>query len=342
MLTFDQIMTQLRAGKYAPMYMLYGEEPYYIDKVSDFIEENVLDPMAREFDQTILYGKDYERDLKPILSAARGFAMMGGKRVIIVKEAQNIRSWEPLNNYLEQVVESTILVFCYKYGKPDKRLSLWKNFEKAGGVMMESAKLRDYQVQKWILDYVREYNQSKGAEVRIDEKVVVLLAESLGNDLQTIVNQLQKVIDGRPEGVNVIDAALVERNVGISKDFNIFELQEAMIAGDVVKVNRITQYFAQSKDHPIQRELIVLFGFFANLLLYHYLPDKNERTVASTLGINPFLVKNYAAAARRFTAGKTFHIIAYIRDVDARSKGINNPSANDAALWQELIFKIMH
>ncbi len=335
-------MPQLRAGKYAPMYFLYGEEPYYIDKVSDFIEENVLDPMAREFDQTILYGKDYERDIKPILSAARGFAMMGGKRVIIVKEAQNIRSWEPLNNYLEQVVASTILVFCYKYGKPDKRLSLWKNFEKAGGVMMESAKLRDYQVQKWILDYVREYNQSKGAEVKIDEKVVVLLAESLGNDLQTIVNQLQKVIDGRPEGVNVIDAALVERNVGISKDFNIFELQEAMIAGDVVKANRITQYFAQSKEHPIQRELIVLFGFFANLLLYHYLPDKNERTVASTLGINPFLVKNYAAAARRFTAGKTFHIISYIRDIDARSKGINNPSANDAALWQELIFKIMH
>ncbi len=280
--------------------------------------------------------------MRPIISAARGFAMMGGKRVIIVKEAQNIRSWEPLNLYLNQVAPDTILVFCYKYGKPDKRLSLWKNFEKAGGVMMESTKLRDYQVQQWILNYIREYNTQKGAEVKIDERVVALLAESLGNDLQTIVNQLQKVIDGRPAGVNTIDAALVERNIGISKDFNIFELEDALIAGDVVKANRITQYFAQSKDHAIQRELIILFGFFANLLIYHYLPDKNERTAAQALGVNPFFVKTYAAAARRFSAGKTFHIIGYMRDIDARSKGIDNPSATEADLWKELIFKILH
>ncbi len=342
MKTYDDILRDLHAGNYAPMYFLYGEEPYYIDKVADYIEENALDAMAREFDQTILYGKDYERDMRPIISAARGFAMMGGKRVIIVKEAQNIRSWEPLNLYLNQVAPDTILVFCYKYGKPDKRLSLWKNFEKAGGVMMESAKLRDYQVQQWILNYIRDYNTQKGAEVKIDERVVALLAESLGNDLQTIVNQLQKVIDGRPEGVNTIDAALVERNIGISKDFNIFELEDALIAGDVVKANRITQYFAQSKDHAIQRELIILFGFFANLLIYHYLPDKNERAAAQALGVNPFFVKTYAAASRRFSAGKTFHIIGYMRDIDARSKGIDNPSATEADLWKELIFKILH
>ncbi len=341
-MNYEEILRDLKAGKYAPMYFLYGEEPYYIDKVADYIEENVLDAMAREFDQTILYGKDYERDMRPIISAARGFAMMGGKRVIIVKEAQNIRSWEPLNLYLNQVAPETILVFCYKYGKPDKRQALWKNFEKAGGVMMESQKLRDYQVQQWILNYIREYNTQKGAEVKIDERVVALLAESLGNDLQTIVNQLQKVIDGRPAGVNTIDAALVERNIGISKDFNIFELQDALIAGDVVKANRITQYFAQSKDHAIQRELIILFGFFANLLIYHYLPDKNERAVAPALGINPYFVKTYAAAARRFSAGKTFHIIGYIRDIDARSKGIDNASATDSDLWKELIFKILH
>ena len=344
---YDEVMIGLKQGKYAPAYMLCGKESYYIDLVANYIENNVLDEMAREFDQTIIYGKDLSGgDVSPVIGAARGFAMMGGYKVIIVKEAQNIKKWEALAMYMDNPQPSTILVFCYKYGLPDKRLNLFKNWEKKGGVFMESEQLRDYQVEKWIRDYVAEWNKSQGQEgddaVKIDEKVAKILADSIGADLTQIVGALQKLIDGRPEGVKVIDAALVERNIGISKDFNVFELQTALIAGDVVKANRITQYFASSKDHPMVKELGVLYGFFANLMIYHYLPDKNERAAASALGISPYFVKDYAAAARRFSAGKTFAIIGYFREIDARMKGINNPSAKDADLWKELIYKILH
>ena len=347
MAKYEEVMIGLKQGKYAPAYMLCGKESYYIDKVADYIEQNVLDEMAREFDQTIIYGKDLSGgDVSPVIGAARGFAMMGGYKVIIVKEAQNIKKWDALAMYMDNPQPSTILVFCYKYGSPDKRLNLFKNWEKKGGVLMESEPLRDYQVEKWIRDYVAEWNEAMRREgneaIRIDEKVAKILADSIGNDLTQIVGALQKLIDGRPDGVKVIDAALVERNIGISKDFNVFELQSALIAGDVVKANRITQYFASSKDHPMVKELGILYGFFANLMIYHYLPDKSDRVAASALGVSPFFVKDYAAAARRFSAGKTFAIIGYFREIDARLKGINNPSAKDADLWKELIYKILH
>ena len=298
---YEEVMIGLKQGKYAPAYMLCGKEPYYIDKVADYIEQNVLDEMAREFDQTIIYGKDLASgDVSAVIGAARGFAMMGGYKVIIVKEAQNIKKWEALAMYMDNPQPSTILVFCYKYGSPDKRLNLFKNWEKKGGVLMESDLLKDYQVEKWIRDYVAQRNKelkANGDEVQIDDKVTKILADSIGSDLTQIVGALQKLIDGRPEGVKVIDAALVERNIGISKDFNVFELQDALIKGDVVKANRITQYFASSKDHPMVKELGVLYGFFANLMVYHYLPDKSDRAVASALGVNPYFVKDFAAAA---------------------------------------------
>ena len=343
---YDEVMIGLKQGKYAPAYMLCGKESYYIDLVANYIEQNVLDEMAREFDQTIIYGKDLSGgDVSAVIGAARGFAMMGGYKVIIVKEAQNIKKWEALAMYIENPQPSTILVFCYKYGSPDKRLNLFKNWEKRGGVLMESDQLKDYQVEKWIRDYVVQRNaelKANGDEVQIDEKVTKILADSIGTDLTQVVGALQKLIDGRPEGVKLIDAALVERNIGISKDFNVFELQDALVKGDVLKANRITQYFASSKDHPMVKELGILYGFFANLMIYHYLPDKSDRAVASALGINPYFVKDYAAAAKRYSAGKTFAIIGYFRDTDARLKGINNPSAKDADLWKELIYKIMH
>lgn len=340
-------MVQLRAQQYAPVYLLCGEESYYIDKVSDWIEAHVLDEMAREFDQTVLYGKDLAgADIGPVISQARGFAMMGGRKVIIVKEAQHIRKWDALGLYLDNPQPTTVLVLCYKYGSPDGRMGVWKNLEKKGGVRMQSDRLRDYQVVKWITDYIRRTNEElkeRGDEVSIDPRVTQLLADSLGTDLCAIDGAVRKLIDGRPEGVHVIDAALVERNVGISKDYNIFELQSAIIQGDVVKANRIVRYFANSKDHPMVKELGILYNFFSNLMLYHYFPDKgNERAVATALGINPFLVRDYASASRRYPAGKTFRIIALFRETDARLKGINNPSAKDEDLWKELIYKIMH
>lgn len=342
-------MRDLRAGTYVPVYLLCGEEPYYIDQVSDFIASNALDDMAREFDRQIIYGRDLQgADISPVISAARGFAMMGGRKVIIVREAQVVKKWDALAAYLDNLMPQTVLVICYK-AKPDKRQGIWKKAaEHPQTVWLQSDKLRDYEVEKWILNYIQEYNNAlrsgerEGENLTIDPRVAPLLADHLGTDLSAIVGALQKLIDGRPEGVNVIDAALVERNVGISKDYNIIELQAALICGDVLKANRITQYFASSKDHPMIRELAPLFTFFSNLLMYHYMPDKSQAVVARELGINPYFVKDYATAAKRFPAGKTFLIVGYLRETDARLKGINNPSAKDADLWKELIYRILH
>ncbi len=339
---YEDIMRALRADEYAPIYILCGEEPYYTDAVHAYIAEHALDEMAREFDQQTLYGRDLQgADIAPVIGAARGFAMMGGRKVIIVREAQAIKKWEALNAYMDNLMPQTVLVICYN-GKPDKRQGVWKKAaEHKQVVWLQSDKLRDYEVERWIANYIQEFKRQH-AEVTIDPRVAPILADHLGTDLSAIVGALQKLIDGRPEGVNTIDAALVERNIGISKDYNIMELQAALIRGDVARANRITQYFASSKDHPMIREMAPLFTFFSNLLMYHYLPDKSQANVAKELGINPYFVKDYVAAAKRFPAGKTFLIVGYLRDTDARLKGINNPSAKDADLWKEMIYKILH
>ena len=339
---FNDIMTALRADTYAPIYILCGEEPYYIDRVYEFIAANALDEMAREFDQQVLYGRDLQgADIAPVIGAARGFAMMGGRKVLIVREAQAVKKWDALTAYLENLMPQTVLVLCDN-GKPDKRQGVWKKaVDHPQVVWLQSDKLRDYEVEKWISAYIQDF-KTQYPEVTIDPRIAPILADFLGTDLSAIVGALQKLIDGRPEGVNTIDPALVERNIGISKDYNIIELQTALIQGDIAKANRITQYFASSKDHPMIREMAPLFTFFSNLLMYHYLPDKSQAAVARELGINPSFVTDYQAAAKRYPAGKAFLIMGYLREIDARLKGINNPSAKDADLWKELIFKIMH
>ncbi len=344
---YENLMQSLQAGKLATVYVLCGEEPYYIDKIANWMEKNLLDEAAREFDQTVLYGRDLEPasapSIAPAVSLARGFSMFGGKKVVIVKEAQAVDNWDALELYLDNPQPDSVLVICYK-GKVDGRTSVWKKASKAG-VLYTSNPLRDYEVERWIMDYIAARNRelkASGNDVQISPSVNRLLSESIGTDISAIVGALNKLIDGRPAGVHTIDTALVERNVGISKDYNVFELQKAMIDGDVLKANRITQYFATSKDHPMVKEMAAIYSFFLNLLMYHYLPDKSKDTAASALGINPFFVQNYAKAAQRYSAGKVFRIIGYIRDIDARSKGIDNPSAKDADLWKELIYKIMH
>jgi len=340
--TYDEIVSGLRQQQYMPVYFLYGEEPYYIDKVSNYIEQYVLDEMDKAFDQQVIYGRDVP-DIGPVISAARRYPMSAPYQVLIVKEAQMIKKWDNFATYVENPFEKTILVICYK-GKPDARKKEWKAVMQSPYVMV-SDPLRDYQINKWILDYIRDWNSQAKAtnQVRIDERVVQLLADSLGTDLTRITMELKKLIDGRPEGVDVIDAALVERNIGISKDFNVFELQQAFINRDVVKANRIVQYFADNqKEHPIQKELTMVFTFFSNLMVYHYLPDKSQAAVTAALQVRPNQVKDYASAARIYNQGKVFNIIHYIADIDARSKGVNNVSADDGDLWKELIFKIMH
>ena len=331
-MTPAQILSDLKNGKYAPIYLLMGEEPYYIDLISDYIEEHALDAASRDFDQIVVYGKD--TTLREVIQTARRFPMFGERQVVIVKEAQHLGSFDDLNYYLQQPQKSTILVFCYKYGSLDKRLKLLKEIEKTG-VLMESAKIRDYQVVGWITDYVRQH------KLDIDSKAVALLAEYLGTDLSKIINELNKLIIGCAG--KTITADLVESNVGISKDYNVFELQKALVKRDVLKANRIIRYFAaKPKNNPLVMVLAQLFKFFSNLMIYHYLGDKQENSVAVALKISPFFVRDYKEAAQSFNARRTMNAISYIREAAAQQNGVDVYQMADEDILKELIFKILH
>ncbi len=332
--TYEQILSDLRKKDYSPVYFLMGEEPYYIDVISDFIQRNVLDETEREFDQTILFGKDIE--ISTVINAAKRYPMMGKYQVLIIKEAQVIKAWDDLVYYLQNPLKSTILVLCYKYGTPDKRKKWFQEIGKTG-VVYESVKLRDYEVGPWI----SRYCQAK--KIGIDEKATAMLSEFLGTDLSKLVNELEKLILTKSADSQRITPELVEKNIGISKDFNVFELQGALINKDVLKANRIIRYFAENKKaNPLVVVLSQLFKFFSDLMIYHYLSDKSQSAVASELKINPYFVKDYQKAAQSYNAWKTMNIISYIRDTDARYKGIDNPSTEEGDLMKELIFKILH
>ena len=332
--SYEQILTDLRKKAYSPVYFLMGEEPYYIDYLSDFIQNNVLNETEKEFDQTILYGKDV--DINIVINAAKRYPMMSPNQVLIVKEAQLIKDWDNLVHYLSNPLKSTILVFCYKYGTPDKRKKWFQDLQKTA-IIYESVKLRDYEIEAWISKYCKSKN------VGIEDKAVAMLKDFLGTDLSKLVNELDKLVLTKPADMQRITPDLVEKNIGISKDYNVFELQAALISRDVLKANRIIQYFSENKKaNPMVLVLAQLFKFFSELMLYHYLPDKSQGAVASELKINPYFVKDYQKASHVFGAWKTMNIISYIRETDARYKGIDNPSTDEADLLIELIYKILH
>ncbi len=332
--SYDQVMSDLRRSAYKPIYLLMGEEAYYIDKISDFIQANVLDENQREFDLTVVYGKD--TDMVNIVNAAKRYPMMSPYQVVIVKEAQLIKNWESLQFYINNPLKSTILVFDYKYGTPDKRKKWVQDISKMG-VVFESDKLRDYEMSAWINSYARSKN------VTIDEKTIGMLTEFLGTDLSKVANELDKLLLTMPANSNRITPEHVEKNIGISKDFNVFELQAALIEKKTLKANRIIRYFADNKkNNPMVMVLPQLFNLFSNLMIYHYLSDKSQGTVASELKINPYFVKQYEQAAKNYGAWKTMNIISWIRETDARGKGVESNAVNEVDLMKELIFKILH
>lgn len=332
--SYEQILNSLKRKEYAPVYYLMGEEPYYIDLLSDYMEANVLDEMDKAFNQTILYGKD--TDIRTVINAAKRFPMGGQYQLVIVKEAQQLKAIDELTFYLQKPLASTILVFCHKYGTLDKRKKVALEIEKTG-VIFVSEKLRDYQISPWINKYLAE------RQVKISEKAALMLTEFLGTNLSKVANELDKLLITKPASETTITPELIEKNIGISKDFNNFELQNALVAGDVLKVNRIVRYFADNpKNNPIIVTLSVLFNFFSNLMVYHYLPDKNTPVVVKELGVTPYAVKEYQAAARRFSATKTMKVITLLRNCDASSKGIGNVSAEAGDLLKELVYKILH
>lgn len=332
--SYDQVMSDLRRKAYKPIYFLMGEEAYYIDKISDYIQTNVLDESQREFDLTVVYGKD--TDLVSIVNAAKRYPMMSPYQVVIVKEAQSIKNWDPIQFYLNNPSQTTILVFAYKYGSPDKRKKWVQDIGKIG-VVYESEKLRDYEMGAWINAYARSKN------VTVDVKAIQMLTEFLGTDLSKVANEMDKLLLTKPANTTIITPEQVEKNIGISKDFNVFELQDALIEKKVLKANQIIRYFADNKkNNPMVMVLPQLFNLFSNLMIYHYLSDKSQAAVASELKIIPFFVKKYELAAKNYGAWKTMNIISWIRETDARGKGVESNAVDEGELMKELIFKILH
>ena len=332
-----QLTDSLKARNYVPVYLLTGEENYFIDVASDYFETKIVDESFRDFDQTVLYGR--ETSMQTVISYAKQFPMMSPVKLVLVKEAQEIKlpEWDLLVEYLEHPLEQTLLVFCYRHKKLNKNTSAYKAINKKGYVL-DHARLYENQLPNWIGTYVNLHGHT------ITQKGSMLIAESIGNDLSKIANELSKVFISLKPG-DVINEDIIERNIGISKDYNIFELQSAIGRRDVLKCNRIINHFAANpKENPIQMVLPSLYGYFIKIMIYHQLPNKSdEGQVASVLKTNPYFVRDYALAANNYPLGKLASCIGYLNDADLRSKGIRNANTvTDGELLKELIFKIIH
>ena len=333
MKSYDEIIKDLQRKIYYPVYFLSGEEPYYIDLISDYIEENILQPEEKEFNLSVMYGR--ETNVQNIVDCCKRFPMMSNYQLVIIKEAQDIKEIETLEKYIENPLSSTILVICYKYHKVDKRKTFAKLIEKKA-VLFESAKIYDNQVPAWITAYVKTKGYS------INQKAALMMAEFLGTDLSKIVNEVSKIIINYPKG-SEITPEQVELNIGISKDFNVFELQKALGTKNVFKANQIVKYFAENeKDNPIVKVIPILYSYFLKVFLFHNLKDRTPNNVASALSINRMFIDDYATAAHNFPRQKLRHIFGYLREYDLRSKGVVNASANSGELMKEMIYKILH
>lgn len=333
-MSYEQIIGDLKNKVYKPVYFLWGEEAYYIDLVSSFIAGNVLSEAEQSFNQTTLYGKDSEA--AQVSDLARRFPMMASHQVVVLKEAQDMKSFGELIHYVEKPQPSTLLVINYKYKKPDKRQKIFKVLEKKA-VWFESKKMYDNQVPGWIAAYASKQKYS------MEPKAAALLAEFLGSDLSKIVNEVEKLTVAIGKQGETITPALVEKHIGFSKDFNQFELQDALGKRDVLKAMRIIKYFAENeKKYPFPLTIISLYYFFSKLLLFHYTKDKSKQNLAATLKVNPFFVKDYEAAARRYSAAKLVEIISLLRVYDMRSKGYEGSTTPSKELTRELIFRILH
>jgi|SRR5664279_2446180 len=331
--TYEEIISDLKNRIFKPVYFLAGEEPYYIDLISDYIQEKVLPESEKAFNQIILYGDT--TNLTAVIDTARRFPMMSSHQVLIIKEAQSLKKLDDLIVYLEKPLASTILVICYKYKTIDKRTKLFKVLESRGSYF-ESARVRDYQIPPWI----ERYLMLKG--IKTDPTASAMLTEYLGTDLHKIVNELDKLIITLPPG-KPVTTALIEKNIGISKDYNNFELQKAIGEKNILKANTIVYYFADnSKDNPITLTIASLFGLFSKVLTYHYLTDKSKNNVAAVLKVNPFFVRDYEVYASKYNAAKTVQIISLLRTYDLKSKGFCDPGTDPGDLLKELVFKILH
>jgi DNA polymerase-3 subunit delta len=332
-ITYEQLISSFKKRDFRPIYFFMGEEAYYIDKLSDYLMENVVSDENKAFDQTVVYGKDV--DIDTVINLAKRYPMMSDKQLVVVKEAQQLKSLDRLTFYLQKPLSSTILVFCYKYGTLDKRKSVYNAINKAG-IVFDSKKVYDNQVAGKVIEIAKEKGLS------IDMKSANIIADFLGSDLSKISNEIDKLQIALPEGA-VVTPTDIERNIGISKDYNNFELVDALAVKNIEKVNRIVDYFRQDKNgNPLVVTLSVIFNFFVNLLIYSILKDKSKMNVASVLKINPFFVTLYQKAAVNYDTQKIIRIISYIRETDAGSKGVGDLIMGENELLKLLVFKILH
>ncbi|WP_099465296.1 DNA polymerase III subunit delta [Parabacteroides provencensis] len=333
---FEEICRNITAKKFQPVYVLMGDEPFFMDRITDLLIDSVLEESERDFNQIIMYGAD--TDASAIINAARRFPMMSNYQLIVVREAQMVRDIELLTNYVKNPLASTVLVINYKYKNLDRRKSLAAATEKTG-VLFESKKVPDYKMPTFIISLMKQ------RAIDIDMKASQMLSDFLGNDLSRLNKELDKLAILLPEkDLKRITPEMIEQNIGISKEYNNFELIKALASKDILKANRIAQYFEKNpKNNPIQMTLPVLFNYFSNLLICYYTKDRSEAGLMAALGLRGnFQVKDYITGLRNYPAMKVFNLIGDIRTTDARSKGVENSSATDSDLLKELLFKILH
>ncbi len=334
-MTFEQIVSDIKTRKFSPIYLFMGDEPYYIDQLTDLLTSTVLPEEERDFNQTIVYGM--ETNVASVVTLARSFPMMSEYQVVVVKEAQNLGKIEELEVYAKNPLPSTILILNYKNSTLDKRKKLYAAIDK-NGLIFESKKIPEYKIPGFISSYI----QTKG--LTIDQKSAQMLSDYLGNDLSKLTNEIAKLLIAIPAGQTRITADLIEENIGISKDFNNFELLKAIIEKDTLKVNRIADYFERNpKNNPLIVTLVVLFNFFSNLMICYWAKNKTEQGIAAELGFrNPYQAKDYVLALRNYNAYKCMEIISLLRTYDGKGKGVGNISASDGELLKELLYKITH
>ena len=334
--TFQSIIHDLKSRKFSPIYVLMGDESYYIDQISDYIATHVLSPEERDFNQTVCFGSDV--NAIQVTDMARRYPMMSEYQVIIVKEAQNIRSLDALEKYLKNPVKSTILVWCHKNGKIDARKKV-VGLAQTVGVVFESQKLRDYQLPEFIQNYLKQ------KKVSIDPKSCQMIADHIGADLNRLTSELDKVLISLPSDNLRVTPEIVEEQIGVSKDFNAFELRNAIVQRDVFKANQIIKYFDNNpKAGSLYSFLPLLFSYFQNLMIAYYAPQKNtEQGIATALDLrSSWGAKDFLIGLKNYSARKTMEIISKIRDTDAKSKGLDNSNTGVGDLIKELIFFILH
>jgi DNA polymerase-3 subunit delta len=334
--TFEEICCDITAGKFVPVYVLMGEEPYFIDYIENLLVQHVLDETERNFNQMIFYGAD--SNALDIINAARRFPMMAKRQLIVIKEAQNLNKLELLSHYIKVPMPSTVLVICHKYKKIDGRKSILTEAKK-NGIVFESKKIYDNKIVGFIVSFMKQRS------VDIDGKSAQMLADYLGNDIGRLAKEAEKlkIILGDSTSKQ-ITSELIETNIGISKDYNSYELVSAIAAKDILRANRIADYFDKNqKVNPIQIVLPALFNYFVNLMICFYSKDKSERGILQSLNLQwPFQAKDYLLGLRNYKAMNVFDIIHEIRIADAKSKGFENSLATSGDIYKELLYKIMH